>query len=423
MDKETDSCRQPCGAATDAAPNARCGCAIVDVAGLRDDLLRQAPSSLGPKAYAGLFSPYGVFLEAAQLEAMAQVARHLFRVAHQPRYVEQVLAGAPAIAAVDPGSPGGVLGLDFHLTVDGPRLIEVNTNPGGLLLNARLLDVVAQCAPSRWQPPFAAASVRERGVSAWIADLEQQADGRLHRIAIVDESPMGQYLYPEFELYAAAFRERSIETVIRGPDALRFESGRLMDGDDPIDAVYNRLTDFALESEPCAALRGAYLAGRVALSPHPRAHALFADKRNLAVLGDPAVLQGAGIPADVAADLAAVIPRTIELSDALRESLWQERAHYFFKPVAGYGSRGSYRGDKLTRRVWEAMASQPYVAQALVPPSLRIAHGGGTFKLDVRCYASADEVLLFAARLYQGQTTNMRTPGGGFAAVLSSPRR
>jgi hypothetical protein len=29
---------------------------------------------------------------------------------------------------------------------------------------------------------------------------------------------------------------------------------------------------------------------------------------------------------------------------------------------------------------------------------------------------------LFAARLYQGQTTNMRTPGGGFAAVLTSSR-
>ena len=30
-------------------------------------------------------------------------------------------------------------------------------------------------------------------------------------------------------------------------------------------------------------------------------------------------------------------------------------------------------------------------------------------------------VLLAAARLYQGQTTNMRTPGGGFAPVLEVP--
>jgi hypothetical protein len=40
-------------------------------------------------------------------------------------------------------------------------------------------------------------------------------------------------------------------------------------------------------------------------------------------------------------------------------------------------------------------------------------------KADVRLYTYAGAVLLTAARLYQGQTTNMRTPGGGFAPVLA----
>jgi len=52
---------------------------------------------------------------------------------------------------------------------------------------------------------------------------------------------------------------------------------------------------------------------------------------------------------------------------------------------------------------------------------MRIVHGGQSLKADVRCFASEAGVLLFAARLYQGQTTNMRTPGGGFAAVLTTP--
>jgi hypothetical protein len=39
-------------------------------------------------------------------------------------------------------------------------------------------------------------------------------------------------------------------------------------------------------------------------------------------------------------------------------------------------------------------------------------------KVDIRCYAYAGEVQLVAARLWQGQTTNFRTPGGGFARVL-----
>ena len=68
------------------------------------------------------------------------------------------------------------------------------------------------------------------------------------------------------------------------------------------------------------------------------------------------------------------------------------------------------------------MASATYIAQAFASPSMRIVHAGQSFKADVRCFASEAGVLLFAARLYQGQTTNMRTPGGGFAAVLTSSR-
>ncbi len=39
-------------------------------------------------------------------------------------------------------------------------------------------------------------------------------------------------------------------------------------------------------------------------------------------------------------------------------------------------------------------------------------------KVDVRNYAYDGTVQLLAARLYQGQTTNFRTPGGGFAPVF-----
>ncbi len=40
-------------------------------------------------------------------------------------------------------------------------------------------------------------------------------------------------------------------------------------------------------------------------------------------------------------------------------------------------------------------------------------------KFDLRDYAYDGEVQWVAARLYQGQTTNFRTPGGGFAPVYS----
>jgi hypothetical protein len=241
------------------------------------------------------------------------------------------------------------------------------------------------------------------------------------RCAIVDVAPSGQFLYPEFELYAQAFRERGVESVILPPEALTLGADGLRDAEGRIDAVYNRLTDFALADPAHAALRDAYRGHAVALTPHPRAHALFADKRNLATLGDASLLEGWGIDAASVRQLARVIPPTVALTPANRDALWAVRDRHFFKPAHGFGSRGSYRGDKLTRRVWDTLASGPYVAQAIAPPAARVVQEGVSLKADVRCFASASGILLFAARLYQGQTTNMRTPGGGFAAVLTTP--
>jgi hypothetical protein len=68
--------------------------------------------------------------------------------------------------------------------------------------------------------------------------------------------------------------------------------------------------------------------------------------------------------------------------------------------------------------------AHPYVAQALAPTSTRrvIAPDGVTeLRVDLRNYRQAGATLLRAARLYRGQTTNFRTPGGGFAPVLVVP--
>jgi hypothetical protein len=108
-----------------------------------------------------------------------------------------------------------------------------------------------------------------------------------------------------------------------------------------------------------------------------------------------------------------------------RDALWTKRRQLFFKPAGGYGSKAAYRGDKLTRRVWEEIEQGTYVAQALVAPSARQTADTQTaaiFKADIRNYAYAGMVKLVAARLYQGQTTNFRTPGGGFAPVFTESR-
>ncbi len=159
------------------------------------------------------------------------------------------------------------------------------------------------------------------------------------------------------------------------------------------------------------------------VSPHPRAHALYADKRNFSLFSDEQFLRAAGIPAPQLAVLSAGVPLTEIVTPGNRDELWARRDRLFFKPSAGFGGKAAYRGDKLTRRVWDEMQGRSYVAQALVKPSLRTVGSAAapvSLKVDVRNYAYAAELLLVAARLYQGQTTNFRTPGGGFSPVLTS---
>jgi hypothetical protein len=60
------------------------------------------------------------------------------------------------------------------------------------------------------------------------------------------------------------------------------------------------------------------------------------------------------------------------------------------------------------------------VAQQFTPPGERWRVQGPqrqAYKVDVRAYSYDGTIQLLAARLYQGQTTNFRSAGGGFAAV------
>lgn len=160
------------------------------------------------------------------------------------------------------------------------------------------------------------------------------------------------------------------------------------------------------------------------LTPHPQAHALLADKRNLPLLCQADTLQAMGVPQATQAVLLAGIPHTEVVTPANAQRFWDTRKQLFFKPFAGYGGKATYRGDKLTHRVWADIAAGGYIAQALVTPGERTISGGEsaqTLKFDVRNYTYGGQVQSLAARLDQGQTTNFRTPGGGFAPVYVGP--
>ena len=187
--------------------------------------------------------------------------------------------------------------------------------------------------------------------------------------------------------------------------------------------VYNRLTDFFLETPQTACLAEAWQTGLAVFTPSPYHYALYADKRNLPLLSNSDQLKSFGVSEEAIEALASTLPTTVAVTKENADRLWTKRRQLFFKPATGFGSRGAYRGAKLTRRVWQNIINDDYIAQTIVTPSERQLVINGekkSLKLDIRCVTYNGKIQQLSARLYQGQTTNLRTEGGGLATVFST---
>jgi hypothetical protein len=368
----------------------------------------------------GLLADSRVFLSQANHNAMAQAIAAIEGVIATAGWQEKVLANAGETARHLSPVRGVFYGYDFHITPDGPRLIEINTNAGGAFINAKLLA---------WQTsagsPEAAAAVEQDFLAMFQEEWRLAGHtSPLQRVAIVDETPGEQYLGPDFEYCRELLAAAGIDASICAPEDLHWENGVLSLAGQPVDLVYNRLTDFALTQPGNDALRQTWLADGAVVTPHPRAHALYADKHNLVLLSDPAWLQTLGVSEADRQCIAAVLPPTELVKADQGDDLWARRKGLFFKPLSGYGGKAVYRGANVTKRVFADILAGDYVAQVLAPPPARTVLVEGApveLKYDLRCYAYGGRIQLMAARLWQGQTTNFRTPGGGFAPVVVLP--
>jgi len=412
--------------------NKGCFCRTLNADRLREQL-ESDPSLAGlaqsiAQTRPHLFSSTVVFVSPAMAAAIAATVAAIERVIALPAYQAAALTRAPAIAQHAYGPAGAFMGYDFHLGAQGPRLIEINTNAGGALLNAALAHAQRACCDAmHWAfvPNAELDTLEQTFLDMFVAEWRlQRGNAPMGSLAIVDDEPTAQYLAPEFELLQQMFRRHGVAASIADPKELEWRDGTLWRQGAAVDMVYNRLTDFHLSEHGHRALRDAYEAEAVVLTPHPRAHALHSDKRNLIALSDDTLLAAWGVPQVDRDLLKAAVPQTRIVTAERAAELWAERRRLFFKPVAGYGAKATYRGDKLTRRVWDEIQAGDFVAQALVPPGERLIEVDGVqadLKFDVRAYTYDGKVQLLAARIYAGQTTNFRTRGGGFAPVVVVP--
>ena len=225
-----------------------------------------------------LFADVPVFVAGKHAREMQRVIDAVEAVTRLPAYREQVLAGAPEIARSAPSARGVFFGFDFHITPDGPKLIEINTNAGGALLNVELQREQRTCCPeaddsARASPEHLEQRLFDMFMSEWHL---ARGDRPLRTLAIVDDAPQAQYLYPEFVLFRKLFETRGVHAVIVDARDLTVESGSLLHEGRQIDLVYNRCTDFYLADASHGALAEAFRRDLAVITPHPhRARALF----------------------------------------------------------------------------------------------------------------------------------------------------
>lgn len=347
------------------------------------------------------------------LREMLRLMRALYGLSRLPAYRDLVLPKLPQTARFDPGHDGVMMGYDFHLGPAGPRLIEVNTNAGGGLI-AYLAQGGAAAVGSAGRDRFQAGFV-----SSFHQEWRRQGGSEtLRRIAIIDEAPQDQFLYPEMLRYAELLQQQGIDTRVVDPADLQAGADGVSLQGQPVDLVYNRHCDFYLDSEAMAGLRAAYLAGSVCLTPNPFVYGLLGDKRRMILWSDAEALTGLGLSARVVELLLRTVPYSRLLAEIAPEEVWQQRKTLAFKPVTRFGSQGVLLGRKISRKRFAELPPEETLVQQLVPPSEVLPRGGGDpMKVDFRLFIYRNRLLGVAARLYQGQVTNMRTPGGGYGAV------
>lgn len=316
---------------------------------------------------------------------------------------------------------GIFMGYDFHLQNNNenknitPKLIEINTNAGGAFLNLCLLNAIYKNDKNNVADKLANEFVTMFKNEFAIFSNNQK---NLQTIAIVDENPSEQFLYPEFEICQKILVKNNIQTIISSPENLSIQNNNLYYNNGiKIDFVYNRLTDFYLRSNAKNnALLTAYQNDFAAISPNPKIYDLYANKNNLINLSNADFLDNLNIDNQSKNILLKHIPKILKVKNNDTEYLWKQRKNLFFKTAEGYGSKAVYRGDKLTKKVFaEIIESDAYLAQEIIPPSEHLLKNiNAVMKADFRCYCYNGKIQLVAARLYQGQTTNFRTENGGF---------
>ncbi len=363
-----------------------------------------------------VISPYKISLPQRVIDSVAEAVDNIFRLSRQNAYREAVLS-APVDREILSSSAVNLsvlMAYDFHLVGETPRLLEINTNASGYLLANALYNMHAQPNPF----PRAMNSLKK----SFAEEFQHLGLKGSPHIAIVDEAPRAQKMFPEFLLYKSLFEKWGYTASIQDYIDLTYRNGALFAAEKKVDFIYNRYCDFTLSDPSSEEIRRAYLKGACGFSPNPKEYILLADKRRLVQMSCDGWLETVAT-SDISIDaIRNVLLPTWHASDfADISEVWQKRKQLFFKPAQSYGGKAAYPGSSISRKVFNRVMNEGTLIQQYVPApkiTFEIDETSADWKYDLRAYAYRGEVQMFVARIYQGQITNFSQAHGGYCPIF-----
>jgi hypothetical protein len=233
-----------------------------------------------------------------------------------------------------------LLSYDVHPTPDGPVLIEVNTNAGGILSALQAARQVNACCAEWEQDQF-----EQRLLALFRRDLLGDDPRQAGIVAIVDDRLATQPLLGEMRALARMMRGQAQDVRVLDAAELHYGDGRLRHGSTPIDRVYWRSTDFLLADPAHEPVRRAVAEGTTAIAPSPAAYRAIADKQRFVEWSRTPELA-----CDKATGLHFRIAETVPLSSRPLDAWYADRKEWVFKQASGYASRGVYVGNSPSCR-------------------------------------------------------------------------
>lgn len=299
-----------------------------------------------------------------------------------------------------------VLSYDVHPSPAGPVLIEINTNAGGVLTAIEAARQGNDCCADLQQGLLEARLLELFRRDLLGADAQQTGV-----VAIVDDQLATQALRPEMQALAKLIRPFAQDVRVLDAAEIEYRDGRLRHGDQAIDRLYWRSTDFLLAESAHADVRRAVREGTTVLAPSPGAYEAIADKRRFVEWSAQTELSR-----DVESGLVFRLAETLPMAARSASDWYADRRDWVFKPISGYASRGVYVGKSVSRRKLDELPAAEYLAQRYAPHPV-IDRDGREWKYDVRFFADRGQVIGAAARVFHGQVVGLREPGSGFAPI------